>query len=76
MGTLTLKTVKSLLRYSLKIGNISNSPQDCYHLLMIINILDNMSNMAVKGWFSSISYFEFYVSGGLKMLLDFYDWVC
>jgi hypothetical protein len=43
---------------------------------MIINILDNMGNLASKGWFSSISFFEFYVAGGLKLLLDFYKWVC
>jgi hypothetical protein len=43
--------------------------------MMMVNILDNMNAFATKAWFSSISYFEFYVNGGLKCLLDVYNWV-
>jgi hypothetical protein len=43
--------------------------------MMMINILDNMNSFATKSWFSSIAYFEFYVNGGLKCLLDVFNWV-
>ena len=70
-----MKIVKSLMRQTLKIGNIENTPKSCYHLMMMVNILENMNAFATKAWFSSISYFEFYVNGGLKCLLDVYNWV-
>jgi DNA modification methylase len=42
---------------------------------MIINILDIMQTLASKGWFGSIAYYEFYANGGLKCLLDAFNWV-
>ena len=41
--------------------------------MMIINIVDNMIALAGRGWFSSIAYFEFFVSGGLKCLTEVFN---
>ena len=43
--------------------------------MVMINILDNMNSFAMKAWFGSIAYFEFFVNGGLKCLLDVFAWV-
>jgi hypothetical protein len=54
---------------------IDNSYESMNYICNYYNILNDMNNLATKGWFSGISFFEFYRKGGLHNILEFYNFL-
>ena len=51
---------------------IDNSFESISYICYYYNIIDEMISLASKGWYSGITFYEFYRKGGLHNVLEFY----
>ena len=51
---------------------IDNSFESLSYICYYYNIIDEMIALGSKGWYSGITFFEFYRKGGLHSVLEFY----
>jgi hypothetical protein len=52
---------------------IDNSFESISYICYYYNIIDEMIALGSKGWYSGITFYEFYRKGGLHSVLEFYQ---
>jgi hypothetical protein len=73
IGQLSEILTSHISKQSVNDFTIDNSIESMRLSLLYNKILDEMIALASKGWFSSISFYEFYKKGGLHNVIEFYQ---